>query len=623
MSGHLEKNTHLITGAAKTVRELLINRYTIDSYQREYKWQPKHVFELLDDLSSKFLDEFDSEHDRQEVANYGHYFLGSIIISCKNNQNFIIDGQQRLTTLTLLIIYLANRQKDLTEDSKVDIKNFIFSTQYGKKSFNIDVPERTLCLEKLYQGETFEPAPNEPEAIRNIAARYKDIEQNFPNEITDQVLPYFIDWLIGNVDLVEITAYSDDDAYTIFETMNDRGLSLSPIDMLKGFLVANIKDEDKKALANNLWKSRTNALLELSKEEDSDAIKAWLRSQYAKSIRERKKGASPGDFDRLGTQFHRWVRENDREIGLKKSDDFFNYVERDFQFYTQQYLRLRQAAQEVVPGLEVIYYNAKLEFTLQYPLLLAPLSPDDKEDTIRTKLRVVATYIDIMLARRLWNFHSIAYSNMQYAMFLVMKEIRRKPVSELVSILSKKLTTETESFADNPRLRLHQQNNYAVHWLLARLTDFVELSSGLPTHFKEYMAEGKERYEIEHIWANHPEWHEDEFAHAADFAEYRNRIGGLLLLPKQFNGSYGDLPYKDKLPYYLKGNILVQSLHKDAYERNPEFLRFREREILPFEPHVDFKKADIDKRQVLYNRLAEILWSPDRIAKEGASYNLP
>ena len=56
-------------------------------------------------------------------------------------------------------------------------------------------------------------------------ARFKDIEQNFSSEITPQALPYFLDWLLNNVHVVEITAYSDDDAYTIFETMNDRGLS--------------------------------------------------------------------------------------------------------------------------------------------------------------------------------------------------------------------------------------------------------------------------------------------------------------------------------------------------------------------------------------------------------------
>ncbi|MGI8815666.1 MAG: hypothetical protein ACR2G2_10455 [Pseudonocardia sp.] len=59
---------------------------------------------------------------------------------------------------------------------------------------------------------------------------------------------------------------------------------------------------------------------------------------------------------------------------------------------------------------------------------------------------------------------------------------------------------------------------------------------GPPSRYEDYVATGPSRCEVEHIWANHAERHTDEFAHAADFAEYRNRIGGLLLLPKSFNG---------------------------------------------------------------------------------------
>jgi hypothetical protein len=53
----------------------------------------------------------------------------------------------------------------------------------------------------------------------------------FPQAIDQTALPFFADWLIDNVHLVEITAQSDDDAYTIFVTMNDRGLSLTPTDI--------------------------------------------------------------------------------------------------------------------------------------------------------------------------------------------------------------------------------------------------------------------------------------------------------------------------------------------------------------------------------------------------------
>ncbi len=62
----------------------------------------------------------------------------------------------------------------------------------------------------------------------------------------------------------------------------------------------------------------------------------------------------------------------------------------------------------------------------------------------------------------------------------------------------------------------------------------------MQSHYVEYTQRGgKNGYEIEHIWANQPERHKDEFAHPSEFRDYRNRIGGLLLLPKKFNAAYG------------------------------------------------------------------------------------
>ena len=76
-----------IDGKGKTVRELLANRkYSIDYYQREYKWQTKQVAELIDDLSAKFLESYEPGHERAAVAAYGHYFVGSIIVSDKDGR---------------------------------------------------------------------------------------------------------------------------------------------------------------------------------------------------------------------------------------------------------------------------------------------------------------------------------------------------------------------------------------------------------------------------------------------------------------------------------------------------------------------------------------------------------
>lgn len=603
-----------IQGLAKTIRQLLsATKYAIDYYQREYRWQSKQVAELLDDLSNKFLEDFQSGHERSAIQTYGHYFLGSIIVSEKGDQKFIVDGQQRLTTLTLLLIYLYNRHPD-PEDRAV-LQEMIFSRVHGKRSFNIDVDERNACMDALFREQPFEAA-EESDSVRNIVGRYADIQKLFPDEIGDAVLPHFVDWLTENVHLVEITAFSDEDAYTIFETMNDRGLSLTPAEMLKGYVLANITDSDRRVEANQVWKERVGELGEVGKDEDADAIKTWLRSQYARTIRERKKGASAGDFDRLGTEFHRWVRENAKTLGMERGSDFVRFVQTDFNFYTRQYLRLRRASQGIVPGLESVFYNAQHEFTLQYPLLLAPLRPSDSETIVNAKLRMVAAYVDILIARRLWNFRSITYSTMQYGTFVVMSEIRGKEPRELADILMARLDSEQERFASNDRLRVHQQNRYAIHRLLARITDYVERESGQASRFLEYVSEGRNRYEVEHIWADHAERHTDEFSHPSDFSEHRNRIGGLLLLPKSFNASYGDLPYEEKLEHYHSQNLLARSLHPNCYEHNPGFKAFIERSGLPFVAHPRFKKADLEQRQELYRRIAEQVWDPARLEKE-------
>lgn len=606
-----------ILGEAKTVRALLSGaRYSIDYYQREYKWETRQVRELLEDLSDKFLDGHDNANEREAVQHYGHYFLGSIILSLRGHDTFIIDGQQRLTTLTLLLIYLHRRQG--TRPDRVKLDELIFSEKYGRKSFNLDVDERRACMEALFNGESYDVADGS-ESVQNIAARFSDIEELFSSDIDEDALPYFADWLIENVHLVEIAAHSDEDAYTIFETMNDRGLSLTPLDMLKGYVLANITDQVTRLEANALWKTRLQELQELGKEEDSDAVKAWLRSQYAHSIRERKKRAAPGDFDRLGTEFHRWLRDHNKRIGLVTSSEFATFVERDFRFYTRQYINLRSASRELTLGLEPIYYNARFEFTLQYPLLLAPLRVDDAEEVIARKLRVVGSFIDILIARRLWNFRSIGYSTMQYAMFVVMREIQQKPLDDLVEILKTRLDEDEETFAKNERFGLHQMNRRGIHNILARMTDYLETRSGLASRFTEYLAEGKNRYEVEHIWADKYERHANQFTHPTEFSEYRNRIGGLLLLPKSFNASYGALPYDEKLPHYYGQNLLAKSLDSRAYNHNPGFLGFVQRSGLPFLAHPEFKKADLDKRQELYGRLAEAIWDPARVERDARS----
>jgi Protein of unknown function DUF262/Protein of unknown function (DUF1524) len=609
-----------IDARSKSVRELLEKqKYSLDYYQREYVWEQKQIQELLEDLFGKFAAAYESSHEPRQVKYYPRYFLGSIVISEKEGERFIIDGQQRLTSLTLLLVFL-NRLQQGHDGRAVDVRNLVFSETYGEKSFNLDVDERADCLDALYNGR--EPVdPNGSRSVRTILARYQDIEAVLPDLMAGEaraegvepeiILPYFIDWLLENVDLVQITAYSDDDAYTIFETMNDRGLSLTPAEMLKGYLLANIADPEGKAEAHRVLKLRSQQLEEIGKEEEADFLKAWLRAKYAETIRERKKGASNEDFEKIGTAFHRWVRDEHLRLGLRSSADFATFIKDRFSRFGDYYVIARGAALTLTPGLEPVFYNAYNAFTLQYPLMLAPLRESDNMETARKKMRLVAGFADFYILRKAVNYKSVSYSATFYAMFNLMKKIRCMDVAELAIFLKGQIDEMEETFSSFADFGLNQWSRRYVQYILARLTSHIEEQSGMDTAFQKYVdREAKKPYEIEHIWAENYDLHRDEFDQLHDFDRYRNRIGDLLLLPRGFNQSLGDSPYEEKLPHYNAQNLLARSLSSQCYQNNPSFLQYGKASGLPFHPHEHFKKKDLLQRQDLYRRICEEIWNP-------------
>lgn len=603
-----------IDGVARPLVEILRRTtFKVDYYQRDYQWGTKQLRELVSDLFGRFDEAWDPTHAPRQVQHYPHYFLGSIVLAEKDGERYIVDGQQRLTSLTLLLTYLRHLQHGAPRTVAID--DLILSEEFGEQSFNLDVPGRTAVMAGLYDvGRYALPDDAEPSA-RTLVARYDDLAEAVPDDLAAERLPFFLDWLLNCVQIVQITAYSNHDAYEIFETMNDRGLKLAPADMLRGYVMAHLDDAVRSAV-DTRWRTRMRELAEREPDGDADFLKTWLRSQYAQTIRDRSRGAHARDWDRLGTEFHRWVRDHEDELGLKAPGRLERFARAEFDFYARHHLRVLDAAswRATVPGLELVGYNADHGFTLQNQLLLAPLVPDDDDETAARKMAVVSAFVDITLARRIWNFRSIAYSTMQYAMFIVMRDVRGMAVDDLARHLVDRLRADDVEF-DNPWLRVHQQNRQSLHRLLARITDHVAVESGEPSRYLELTSRRGVRYEVEHIWANHYELHQDEFAHEHDFREHRDRIGDLLLVPKSINASYGDAPYVEKLPHYFAQNILARSLHPDAYEHNPGFARFIQRSGLPFRAYRTFAAADIDERGVLYREIAKQIWDPERLLR--------
>jgi uncharacterized protein with ParB-like and HNH nuclease domain len=597
-------------GESKSIRQLLdTQKYQIDFYQREYKWTTENVIELLTDLENKFLFNYKDEHENIDVQDYSHYFLGSIIINVNNNKKFIVDGQQRLTTITLLLIYLHSLQNDLAEaEDNVLIENLIYSKKFGLKSFNLDIPERKDLMDAIFNNAPIDVS-GKNDSIKNIRSRYYDIVENFPESLKFQngkyILNFFIDWFIESVDLVEIATYSEDDAYTIFETMNDRGLNLSPADMLKGYILTNIKDEEKRATANDIWKKQITKLIEYDKKEESDFFKNWLRAKYAETIRVRKKGSVNKDFENIGVQFHRWVRDKRDFLNLSTTDDFYGFI-KEFEFFSNMYLKIKRISSKLTKKFDYVFYNSYNNFTFQPSLLLAPIKSSDDSETIDKKIKLVSRYIDTFIILRAINRRTLGYSSISYSMYNLIKKIRDQDLDSLLDILKDELRSMDEKFDGAHYLVLHSQNKWFIRYLLARITSFIEVNSNIQSHFDDYIRKNvKKPFEVEHIIANTFLEYSDDFSDISEFEFERNKIGNLLLLPKDFNQSFGDMPYKDKVEKYFGQNILAKSLNKDCYINNPSFKRFVEDNDLSFKSYNSFSKKEIWERQDLYVKLIE------------------
>src|SRR5687768_646169 len=162
--------------------------------------------------------------------------------------------------------------------------------------------------------------------------------------------------------------------------MNHWGLKLTSTEMRRIYVLSRFEPKDREK-ANRFWKESIQKLHKQSKEEDQQFFQAWLRSQYADTIRQSKAGSSNEDFEKIGTRFHSWFRDNLAKMGLKADspDEFRTLVHDKMKFYLRAYLLILDAQKEEKLGWEHVFYikNWGIAPSLAFPLMLAPLKSTD------------------------------------------------------------------------------------------------------------------------------------------------------------------------------------------------------------------------------------------------------
>lgn len=596
-----------------SLKEILGDQtFGIDYYQREYRWGEKQIEQMLDDFYIAFFNDYDPKHETtKEVANYGYYYMGCIVCT-QGTEKQIIDGQQRLTSLTLLLIYLSRLQKEQGCPDP-DISKMIYSDNYGERCYNLNVPERSKCFDALLHGGFFEP---DDESSANMWERYADIVEKFSDELKGDVLPFFIYWLINKVLLLEIDTPSKDEAHTIFLTMNDRGLSLNSAEMMKAYILQQIYEGDRKA-ANEAWqacmKRIKGVVLDGSDKADVEFLSTWLRAKYAQTLRTGGKESIDQDYELLGEKFHTWVRQNAKaKMGLEKQADYLRFVVEDLPKATDLYLRIGEYSRTLTDGFESVFYNANRSLTYQTMFIMSAVNTEDNPDEINRKIRACADFVDILSTSRILNFKKINWNTNKALLFRSILAIRGKTSKEVGAALLRAFQRTSERPSSANKWTLNQYTSrYALH-ILARVTSYLNTEMGNPSEFDVYIDRtSKNPYDIEHILPDDYATYEAYFVDEDEFAQWRQHVGNLLILTKDKNRSYKAMPYVEKVEKYAADNIYARTLNAICYKNNPSFKKLCEE--FGFKQYETYGKNEIKERDELFARLATSIWNPMRI----------
>ena len=256
--------TTTISVNKQTIEEFLLNARTktflIPEYQRPYSWTSEQIDTLFNDIWEFTCNEGGSDRE-------GTYFLGSIVsYENDNREQEIIDGQQRITSIFLLLraIYTKlNGVDEKTEKAKYfinKIEPLIWKTHKltGKVDYSsvllnskvISETENEILKNILETGEINE------ELDDNYSKNYNHIFNLIEEKSVENALMIyeFIYALLNQVIILPITADSQETALTIFSTLNDRGLPLSDADIFKAKIYNHLKDKNEKQDFIEKWK---------------------------------------------------------------------------------------------------------------------------------------------------------------------------------------------------------------------------------------------------------------------------------------------------------------------------------------------------------------------------------
>lgn len=528
------------------------NFYIVPDYQREYVWEEPQVTQLLADL----MEAFNANPNKQ-------YFLGSIVVFKKHNGEFeLIDGQQRTTTFFLMLCAFRKVAANRGVDFGNTLSGMIFNEQLDDNANPIARYRLELQYEdakdyvKIIAEEGERPQANRLSASgRRMFEAYDNICKELSDSYKDDDLfRKFFMFFIRKAIFIQIGTSDIGDALKIFETINQRGVGLNPIDLLKNLIFRQVDISQFKIL-NSKWKEIVDGL-DKAGEKPLRFIRYFIMANYDVDSSVNRDGIVRED------DIYNWFVNNNDKCRYKEEPMAFVNLLRENQIDYVNFIAGKDA-----DGDNIYLQNIRFLGGGAYKyhlMLLLPARTLPKDLFVHLCKQVESVIYYVIMTKQSTND-----LERQFAQWSA--QIRRiKTKEDLNDFLEKRLSPAVDLWKityKNWFLDVGQKNmqQYRIRYLLAKTAQYMDMQKQAVESYGPLSHYIKSGVEIEHIL---PFTQNDslieQYPDAAAYDLLKTKLGNLTLLEKVPNVVIGNNDFfAVKLPgYEVSGLYITRSIAK-------------------------------------------------------------
>ena len=589
-----------------SIESLYKDFYTVPDFQREYVWQREQVEKLLQDVHDEFYDE------EGQLIKGPEYFLGSIVVCKGDDGTFqLIDGQQRMTTIYLVLCGIRDLLIEMNEAPNDTLKAQIASAATdddGEEIFRhrlvLQYEDSKGILEQIVKKPgQLDDISDKTTSVERIRTAYQDIKEflRVNCDTSPKRLRRFYAAFTKRVKLIRIKTPSLTNALKVFETINDRGVGLNAMDLLKNLLFMKTPSSDYPKLKER-WKTLIDTL-DSCGEKPLRFLRYYIMSHFELDS---KKPLREDDI-------YDWLVKNTTITGLSDNPLAFLKVLIECAEAWSNFSAAKDVQGTVNPYLKNLGLLSGAA-RQHYILLLAGrhLSSDLFSKLCRSIENFFFCYTIAREPTKVFERNFAKWS----------KDLRESQNEEDLDVFLERRfigdmtrLSPTFDFAFE-ELKQSRIQKYRMRYILAKLTQYIEQQAwNNPAHksLEQYIAS---TVDIEHILPQKPTAQvRDAFDKKEQYDEYVEKLGNLTLLEKTINTSVSNEAFDKKLPGYRQSAfLLTKSLVEKPKVGVNTSLNRAVRDLKAFS---EWDSKSIESRQKMLAALARSVWSiPDRDTSE-------